>query len=143
MTGASAMTVTSQEERLRTPLRFPAGIVGFPTAQEYTLVGSEGGLFYLDADSPQEPSFVVVSAAVFFPDYQPILDDATVERLELRGAEEAEVFLLVTVGVDLTDASANQFAPIVVNSRTGTAAQVVLNGQPYPLRAPLLAGRPH
>lgn len=135
------MTVTSHDKHLGTSLRFPAGFVGFPTACEYTLVWGEDGVHYLDADDPKEPSFIVVSAAVFFPGYQPVLDDGTVERLELRGADEALVLLVVTVGADLTDASANQLAPIVVNTRTGTAAQVVLNGQPYPLRAPLVAER--
>ena len=43
---------------------------------------------------------------------------------------------MLTVGDDAGSATANLMAPIVVNARTRSAAQVVVEGT-YPLRAPL------
>lgn len=80
----------------------------------------------------------MVSPAPFFSDYAPVLDDVSVARLDLRDADEALVLLVVTLGARPEDATANLLAPIVVNQRTRHAAQVVLNGQDFSLRAPLM-----
>jgi flagellar assembly factor FliW len=49
------------------------------------------------------------------------------------------VLLIVTVAEDVTRSTANLLAPVVVNARTLAAEQVVLTGQDFPLRAPLIA----
>lgn len=121
------------------PLHFPAGLVGFPEAQRYALVESAEGVFELQSVEQDGPDFVVVAPGTFFPDYTPVIDDTTVERLDLRSEDEALVLVVVTLRERPEDASANLFAPLVVNSRTRDAEQVVLNGQPWPLRAPLLS----
>ena len=51
----------------------------------------------------------------------------------------ALVLLVVTLRDNPGDASANTLAPLVINARTHDAAQVVLTGQPFSLRQPLLA----
>lgn len=121
------------------PLHFEAGLVGFPDARRFVLVGGDGGAFELRSLDDATADFVVVAPAPFFPDYAPMIDDATAERLELTTADDALVLLVVTLGGRPQDATANLLAPLVVNRRTRQGAQVVLNSQPYPLRAPLLA----
>jgi flagellar assembly factor FliW len=134
---------SGHDDTERIEVRFPAGLVGFPDYEDYTLVGGEGGVFELLPKDPDGPGFVVVAAALFYPDYQPVLDDGTAERLDLLGADEALVLVIVTVGSDVSAAYGNLFAPVVVNTRTGSAAQVLLSGQDFPLRAPLaVAGQP-
>ena len=120
-------------------VRFESGIPGFPDAREFELVRSDGALFELVSRDVAGPGFVVVDAAALSTHYQPVLDDAVVARLALRDAEEALVLIIVTVGDGITTAYGNLFAPVVVNTRTRQAAQVVLAGQGYPLRAPLAA----
>ncbi len=132
----------TSDDTVATRVHFAAGLVGFPAAQEYVLTGGEGGVFELLPVAESDPGFVVVAAAVFYPDYQPVLDDATAERLDLRGADEALVLIIVTVGSDIGAAHGNLFAPVVANTRTGSAAQVVLNGQGFPLRASLGVTQP-
>lgn len=117
---------------------FAEGLVGFPDAHEYALLGGEGGVFeMLPTDDDAGPGFVVAAAAVHFPAYHPVLDDATAQRLGLDDADDALVLAIVTVGADVNVAYANLLAPVVVNTRTGVAEQVVLSGQDFPLRAPL------
>jgi len=133
------MTMTAPQTQ--TPqLTFQSGIVGFPEAQRFTLVEGGGeGVFELMSEDEQGPSFVVVAPQPFFPDYAPVIDDVTAERLELTDAEDALLLLVVTLRDKPEDASANLLAPLVVNHRTHQAAQVVLTGQQFPLRAPLLS----
>lgn len=80
--------------------------------------------------------FVVAPPAVFFPDYAPDLDDDSAARLDLADAEDALLLVVLTVGADLATSTANLLAPIVVNTRTLSAAQVVV-ADDWPLRAPL------
>ena len=53
-----------------------------------------------------------------------------------HGADDALLLVILTVGADVTAATANLMAPVVINARTRQAAQVVVDGT-YPLRAPL------
>jgi len=124
--------VTEQPE-----IRFASGLVGYPAAQRFVLGQGVGGVFELHGVDEEDPDFLVVAPAPFFPDYAPIIDDDTVDRLGLRGQEDALVLLVVTLRDRPEDASANTLAPLVINART--RAQVVLTGQPFSLRQPLLA----
>jgi flagellar assembly factor FliW len=78
--------------------------------------------------------FVVAAPFPFFPSYEPEIDDAMAERLELTDSSDAVLLVLLTVGDTLETTTANLFAPIVVNIRTRQAAQVVLTGSSYSLR---------
>lgn len=120
-------------------IRFASGLVGYPSAQRFVLEQSDGGVFELRGLGEDDPDFLVVAPAPFFPDYAPVIDDETVERLGLRGEKDALVLLVVTLRDRPEDASANTLAPLVINARTRDAAQVVLTGQPFSLRQPLLA----
>jgi flagellar assembly factor FliW len=114
-------------------------LVGFPAAQRFVLEQGDGGVFELRGVNDDGPDFLVVAPAPFFPDYAPVIDNETVERLGLQGQDDALVLLVVTLRDRPEDASANTLAPLVINARTRDAAQVVLTGQPFSLRQPLLA----
>ncbi len=83
--------------------------------------------------------FVLASPGVFFPDYVPDLTPAEVAPLGASAGDELLVMVIVTVTSSLSDATANQLAPIVIAPDRGTAMQVVLADSGLPLRAPLLA----
>jgi flagellar assembly factor FliW len=119
-------------------IRFHSGLVGFPAARRFVLEPWEGGVFELRGVDQDAPDFVVVAPAPFLPDYAPVIDDETTKRLGLQGQEDALVLLVVTLRDRPEDASANTLAPLVINARTRDAAQVVLTGQPFSLRQPLL-----
>lgn len=131
---AVAVAVPDQPE-----IHFPSGLVGYPASQRFFLDQGQGGVFELRGVDESDPDFLVVAPAPFFPDYAPVIDDETVERLGLLGQDDALVLLVVTLRDRPEDASANTLAPLVINSRTRAAAQVVLTGQPFSLRQPLLA----
>jgi flagellar assembly factor FliW len=123
-------------------LTFAAGIPGFPEAKQFALVwwGEEDGPFsILTCVDDSKLEFLVVPPHSFFPDYVFELDDDTAERLSIDSIEDAIVLVIVTVGNDATEATANLLGPIVVNRHTRQAAQVVLTDGDLPLRAPLFS----
>ena len=119
-------------------LTLVGGLAGFSQGERYALVevSSTSPFFRLCSLDVPGLDFLVVPPAVFFPDYAPEIDDASAARLELTDAADALLLLVLTVGDDAGSATANLMAPIVINARTRSAAQVVVEGT-YPLRAPL------
>lgn len=117
----------------------PEGLPGYPDARAFVLerlddLGALGTLRSLDE---QGPSFLVVPPAVWFPDYEPVLDAVTCAGLGLTEAGDALLLLVVTMGESPAEATANLVAPFVVNARTRRGAQVVLSGTAYSMRQPL------
>ena len=119
-------------------LRFAGGIAGFPDSERYALVevADAAPLCLLTSLDEEGVQFVVAPPGLFFPDYAPDLDDDSAERLGLTDATDALLLVVVTVGADLATSTANLLAPVVVNTRTLAAAQVVV-ADDWPLRAPL------
>jgi flagellar assembly factor FliW len=113
---------------------------GFPGARRFALVrlDDEGVLCALR--SVDEPSlrFLVVPPHLFFPDYAPVVDDATVATLGIGSAEDVVVLAVVNAGGSPAEATVNLLAPVLVNTATRQGAQVVLT-EDLPVRAPLVA----
>ena len=121
-------------------LDVPQGLIGLPDAQRFTLSrwGGEDSPYALLRADDAELEFVVVPPSVFFPDYEPIVDDELVEHLDLTSADDAVVLVIVTVGDPVQTSTANLLGPIVVNRHTCRAAQAVLSPDDHDPRQPLL-----
>lgn len=113
---------------------------GFPGHRDYVLVAAAAGgqVFWLQSVAPEGPRFLAVPAAEYFPDYAPRLPAAACVDLGLEDAARARLYCLVTVpDGDVTAATANLRAPLVVNPATYRARQVVLLDDAHPIRRPL------
>jgi flagellar assembly factor FliW len=113
---------------------------GFPGHRDYVLVPADAGghLFWLQSVTPDGPRFLAVSAASFFPEYEPVLPGAACDELGLADVAEAALYCLVTVpDGDVTAATANLRAPLVVNPVSNAARQLVLTDGVHPIRRPL------
>ncbi len=123
-------------------LDFEGNLIGFPQARRFALVRVDPeteALFRLTAIDTADVEFVVAAPYPFFPDYAPEIDDLTAERLGLSSSSDAALLVVLTVGESLATTTANLFAPIVVNTRSRRAAQVILADGNYSLKAPLAA----
>lgn len=129
-------------------LEFAASPPGMLDLRRFTLAPLDevGFLFALRSDDDPGVRLFVVPPRPYFPDYAPRLDAETLRTLGLpestsaeAGDGESEPVLLVVVhpGQDGQPPTANLLAPVVVNPATGTALQVVLDSEEWPLRAPL------
>lgn len=120
-------------------LRLVAPLPGLPGRTAYTLdaLDDDGVLFALRStpgEGEREVRLFVVSPTLYFPDYAPRLDASALGA----GTERDDVVVLVVVhpGAGDEPPTANLLAPVLVDRRTGAAAQTVLD-EDWPLRAPV------
>lgn len=123
-------------------LTFPVGLPGFADLHRFSLWR------WGDEDSPyarlvslDDPSvaFLVAPPEEFFDDYHVPLHEDDARLLQLDGAEEALVLVIVTVGERAEQATANLLGPLVLNTRARLGRQVVLDDTARGTRVPLRA----
>ena len=120
-------------------LHFVGPIAGFPGHAAFVLAEIDPASIVCALQSLDDPEvrFLVMPPGPCFPDYEPEISDDWAQTLELTRVEDALVLVIVNAGESVADATANLMAPIVINTVTLRAAQVVLSDASLPLRAPL------
>jgi flagellar assembly factor FliW len=120
-----------------TRLTFVEPPLGLEPLTDFTLEQLEGpdGLFALQSvDDPARRMFLL-DPAVYVPNYHPELSDAQAAALNLSTPDEAALFVIANHREGTT--TVNLLAPIVVNQTTNKCAQFILDGQDWPIQAPL------
>lgn len=118
-------------------LAFVSPPPGLAPHVDFALAPVDGadGLFAMRAVDDDALRLYLVDPQTVLGEYSPVLTDDQVADLALTSSEDA--MLLVVAHPSSSGVSVNLLAPIVVNRTTGAAAQVILEEQDYPLRAPL------
>lgn len=114
---------------------------GFPDHRRFALVqlDEDGVLCQLRSLDDPALRFLVVPPVTFFPDYAPEVGDDVVADLQIESADDVIVLLVLNAGESLSTTTANLMAPVVVNTATRRASQVILDDPALPLAAPLVA----
>lgn len=124
-------------------LHLDTGLLGIPDSTGYVLVETEDRTyFWLQSIDEPDVAFLATTPWDFFPDYELVVGDDELDALALRRPEDAEVFLLLTVhrdGDQVRDITANLLGPVVVNTTTRRARQLVLDRSSYSTQASLVA----
>jgi len=134
-------------------LTFTHPLPGFPGLRRFVLVrlddtgsrdavdtqGHEPGSVLFELRSLERPDvrFLTAVPSAFFPDYQVELDAKSCDELGLTDPDDALVLVILTMGSDAGATTANLLAPVVINARTRTGAQMILSGSDWPVRAAL------
>ena len=95
------------------------------------------GLYALQSRTDAAIRLFVLDVSVHLPDYAPIISDDDCVKLDVHTPDDALVLVVANPSGDGT--TMNLLAPIVVNAATGLSAQIILDGQDFPLRAELTA----
>ena len=117
-------------------LSFPSGIPGFPDLRAAAVIsaadvdifeGVEGveNLFYLQCTSDADLAFLCMDPFAAFSEYEIDIDES---ELGLADVTDALVLSIMTIPSDETQPmTVNLRAPIIANTRTRSAQQVVLD----------------
>ena len=118
-------------------LEFIAPPLGLAPHTRFRLDPIDGadGLFALRAIDDDALRLYAVDPQTVVAAYAPTIPDENADALGLTGPDDA--LLLVVASHTPDGVHVNLLAPIVAHRDTGAAAQVILEGQDYPLRAPL------
>lgn len=122
---------------MSTALSFAVPPPGLHPHTDFELAPVEGAasLFTLRARDDAELRLFLVDPAAVVDGYAPTITDEQAAALELQSADDALLLVVARPGED--GVTVNLMAPVVANRATGAAAQVILEGQDHPLRAPL------
>ena len=131
-------TITIDEEDIVT---FPDGLVGLSHLKRFVLIrhGDDSPFRWLQ--SVDEPGFAMLMIDPWFfrPDYEVVLSDLDVERLQLSGEAIRWVYVTVSIPPGKPHAmTANLMAPIVINGNARCGRQVILDDERYSTRHPIL-----
>lgn len=118
-------------------LTFAAPPPGLAPHVRFTLAEVEGapGLHALRAADDAGVRLFVVDAAMYVPDYAPSFTEEHLSDVGAATSRDADVLVVATL--DAEGPVVNLLAPVLVNSATGAASQVILDGTDWPLRARL------
>lgn len=132
-------TVEVAEDKL---IHFVGGLVGFPELVDFALIhDSEDeraqGIQWMQ--SIQEPQFAVpvLDPLSVLENYNPEIEDELLKPLGELTGDNMLVLVTVTVPKDITKMSVNLRGPIIINTDTRKAAQVIAEGEEYMVKYPV------
>lgn len=132
-------TFETEDESL---LHFAEGLLGLPESTRYVLIEVEESPYaWLQSVEEADLAFLTTSPFDFYPDYALEIGDEDERLLALATPEMAEVLTLLTVHRlegEAVNITANLLGPIIVNSETRAARQVILEGTNYTTQEPLV-----
>lgn len=119
-------------------LFFPAGLIGFPTLQNFIVMPNrkQGPLFWIQSVDDPDIAFVLTDPTNFFLNYSVIPDHTERSVLQISEGEECFVLVVVTVPPD-QKITLNLAAPILFAPKTNRAIQTILENSDYQSRTPL------
>ena len=120
-------------------ITFNDGIPGLEQYRKYTILQFEDSYPIVWLQSTEDTGFCLPVLDTFkvLPDYVFDIDDTDVKALGLTSPDELHVVSVVVIPEDIQGMTVNLAAPIVINTNTGSAKQVVLSGSEYNVRAPV------
>ena len=123
-----------------TLITMQSGPLGFDKFTRFCLIQHRTGASFRWLQSIEEPglAFVVVEPSEYFSDYEIEIGEADIQKLQLAVEEDALVLTILTIRDNGQSVSANLVAPIIVNNKNLTGAQIVLEDERYTARHSLI-----
>lgn len=120
-------------------IHFPSGIIGFSELNDFALLydeekGSNAPIRWLQSIQDAEFALPVMDPLIVSKDYNPEVESDLLLPLGEMKEEDTLVLVTITIPKDLTKMSINLQAPIVVNTETRKAAQIIVNADKYPVK---------
>ncbi len=107
------------------------GIIGFPDMKHFALIFDEekenrGKIMWLQSMDDPETAFPVLDPMIIKEDYNPSINDELLKPLGELNESNTFVLTTVTVPKNIENMSINLKAPIIINTDTNKAAQIIV-----------------
>ncbi|MDA8189249.1 MAG: flagellar assembly protein FliW [Dehalococcoidales bacterium] len=124
-------------------ISFPSGLVGFQEWRRFVLLDDpeEAPLAVLQCVDDTDVSFLVTDPRHIFSDYKLELPLEEADQLGIESAEDGRVLCILTVKDGPVRVTANLLGPVVINTRTMIARQVILQDSQYSAQHPVLVAQ--
>lgn len=113
-------------------IRFEHGIIGFPDLINFTLIFDDekedaNSISWLQSLDEPEWAFPVLDPLAVCPDYNPVVEDELLRPLGPIAEESLFVLVTVTVPANIEELAVNLRAPIIINTGTKKACQLIID----------------
>ena len=122
-------------------LTFPNGIIGFPDMTRFTLMHDsekdDSSIHWLQ--SVDEPSFAmpVIDPLYVKEDYNPLIEDDVLTELQPLNEDNTLVLVTLTVPRDLKKMTVHLKGPIIVNTESRKASQIIVEDDDCSVKFPI------
>lgn len=125
-------------------LSLPEGLLGFQMYHRYAILKDpeEEPFLWLQSMDEANLAFVVVDPFLFFPGYEIQVKSHELSSIQLSDLSKATVLAIITVPENPMDLTANLRGPLVINTQTNQAKQLVLIDDRYHTKHYLLKDIP-
>ena len=120
-------------------IEFGDGVPGLEQYRRYALLQFEESypIVWLQSMDDTGICLPVLDTFSVLPEYVFDIEESDVRALELKEPEDIHVVSVVVIPEDIQGMTVNLAAPIIINTITGKAKQIVLTGSEYNVRAPV------
>lgn len=126
--------ININEEQIIT---FVDGIPGFESLTKYSIIQTQepdSAFCWMQSTENAELAFALVNPFMIKADYEFELTQEKLDMLNIRAPEEVVVYAIVVIPEDVSKASMNLKAPIIINSTTKKGAQIIIDNSKYEIR---------
>lgn len=120
-------------------ITFKNGLPGLEKYKQFhlTAVDQNSPFYLLQSTTDENIGFILINPFAVYPDYEFDLPEEHKTSLDIHDIKDVAVFCIVNFSGGIKKATVNLLAPVVVNVKTNTARQIVLNDKRYQIKHPL------
>lgn len=118
---------------------FENGLFGFEEYKKYILIRFDNtlsSLICLQSIDAADIAFVMINPYDFIADYNVSLSETDLKELQLRDSNNLTVYTICVLQDNVPKSTTNLRCPIVVNTETRLAKQLILENSDYPFKYP-------
>lgn len=111
-------------------------VLGFEQLKKFCIIEGEDFEPFLWFQSVEEPSvaFIIVNPIFFNPDYHIEVNPKEIEELDIADIKTVETYAIVSIPSDPKRMSINLQGPILINTKTRLAKQLILVNSKYKVK---------
>ncbi|PLR78243.1 flagellar assembly protein FliW [Bacillus sp. V3-13] len=120
-------------------ISFPNGVPGFPDDKNYFIIPLDENSPFAILQSVQTEGlgFVIADPFSFYKDYEFELPQSFISQFKIDDKKDINIYSIVTVKDSIDTSTINLQAPIIINNKTKSGKQVILNTDAYHTKHPL------
>jgi flagellar assembly factor FliW len=114
---------------------------GFPSLRRFVVLDPdpENPFKWFQSVDDADTCFLIADPKTFFPDYRVTMPISALPDLDIGEEADTVVAVIVNLGKDMSQMTANLRAPLIFNLRKNLCRQVILESVDYRVRTPLFA----
>ncbi len=122
-------------------INFNRGIPGFENEHQFMILkqNAESPFFILQAVTNPQLALIMIDLEQVVPGFSVELPDEIVVELKLTKPEDAVAYAIVVLPADISQATVNLAAPVIINIKEKQGKQVILNNPAYSIKHPLFS----